>query len=282
MSTSVDKANIEFWDELCGSHLAKTIGIRDHSLASIKRFDEAYMDFYPYLQRHLNLQRLSGKRVLEIGLGYGTVGQKIAESGAEYIGLDLAAGPVKMMRHRLRLQNLAGATLRGNILNAPLESETLDYIVSIGCFHHTGDVRRCVDETYRMLKPGGTAIIMVYNKYSFRQWRFWPRQTLLTFARDSRFHRDGRGAAAEDEKAAYTALHRSLYDQHSSGMSAPETDFLSVKQLRQMFASFSTFAYHKENCDDFQLGGRLLLQRKYLLSSLGKALGLDIYIEAQK
>ena len=37
---------------------------------------------------------LKDKRALEIGLGYGSLSQKMAEAGAGYTGLDIAAGPV--------------------------------------------------------------------------------------------------------------------------------------------------------------------------------------------
>ncbi len=44
----IDKANAEFWNELCGTTMARSLGITDHSLESLKRFDEAYLAFYPY------------------------------------------------------------------------------------------------------------------------------------------------------------------------------------------------------------------------------------------
>ena len=39
---------------------------------------------------------MRGKKVLEVGLGYGSVAQRIAENGAVYTGLDIAEGPVEM------------------------------------------------------------------------------------------------------------------------------------------------------------------------------------------
>ena len=181
-NSGIDAANAEFWNELCGSHLATSLGIRDRSLESLRRFDEAYLDYYPYLVRYAKWPQLKGQKVLEVGLGYGTLGQKIAEAGAIYTGLDLAEGPVKMMNHRLRMQNLSGNSIRGNILNAPIQSGTLDYVISIGCFHHTGDVRGCIEQTFRVLKPGGTTILMLYNKFSYRQWLRWPKPTELQWS----------------------------------------------------------------------------------------------------
>jgi 2-polyprenyl-3-methyl-5-hydroxy-6-metoxy-1,4-benzoquinol methylase len=37
---------------------------------------------YPYLDKHLRLAELSGRKVLEVGLGYGSVAQRLAQHGA--------------------------------------------------------------------------------------------------------------------------------------------------------------------------------------------------------
>src|SRR5262245_59303594 len=97
----IDSRNAEFWNELCGTALARTIGISDASPQSLRRFDDAYFKLYPYLIQYVTQHALNGKQVLEIGLGYGTLGQSLAERGADYHGLDIADGPVRMMRYRL-------------------------------------------------------------------------------------------------------------------------------------------------------------------------------------
>ena len=44
-----DIRNAEFWDELCGTTFARSVGVTDASPQSLARFDAAYMEFYPYL-----------------------------------------------------------------------------------------------------------------------------------------------------------------------------------------------------------------------------------------
>src|SRR5262245_38401381 len=97
----LDDRNAAFWNELCGTGLAQTMGIADASPESLRRFDDAYFGIYPYLMDYVAPHALSGKTVLEIGLGYGTLGQRLAEQGADYHGLDISPGPVMMMRYRL-------------------------------------------------------------------------------------------------------------------------------------------------------------------------------------
>src|ERR1700745_1782108 len=88
-----DEKNIEFWDELCGTNQARQLGVTDSSPQSLERFDAWYFELYPYLFDHVRLQELVDRDVLEIGLGYGSLSQKIAESGARYVGLHIPPGP---------------------------------------------------------------------------------------------------------------------------------------------------------------------------------------------
>ena len=169
---NVDARNAAFWDELCGTTLAQTIGVTDRSPESLRRFDDAYMDLYPYLPGQLRAPRQPGEPLLEIGLGYGTVSQRLAEAGFGYHGLDIAAGPVEMVRQRLRMLEVAGAercVVQGSALEIPHPDATFGHVVSIGCLHHTGDLPKAVAEVHRVLAPGGTAMVMLYNRHSLRQ-----------------------------------------------------------------------------------------------------------------
>jgi ubiquinone/menaquinone biosynthesis C-methylase UbiE len=265
-------ANRRFWNELCGTSLACSLGITDHTTDSLRRFDEAYMGLYPYLLRHVPVGSFTGLRVLEVGLGYGTLGQKIAQSCGSYTGLDIAPGPVEMMRCRFSLQGIAGEAIQGNMLNAPFPDEYFDRVVSIGCFHHTGDTQRCLDETYRLLRPGGVAHLMIYNRFSARQWTRWPLKTVGAWVAERTFRS---GTASSPEQ-------RAAYDSDSDGTAAPETEFFSLSQLRRMLRRFRRVRLTKENFDNVTFRGRRLIPRLSVLSTMGRVLGLDIYIEAEK
>lgn len=240
----INAANKKFWDELCGTSLAMHLGINDHSIESLRLFDQTYFNLYPYLLKYVKPERMMGKKVIEIGLGYGTLGQKIAESGAEYTGLDIAAGPVKMMKYRLRMKGYSWKAIQTSMLDCPIKSESLDYVISIGCFHHTGDIKRCIDETYRVLKHGGTCIIMVYNQFSLRQWSKWPLKTFLAMIKDLGLYNQELNVSESQKKA---------YDADGDGNAASETVFLSINKLKKMFNEFSSITLYKENCDNIIL-----------------------------
>ena len=96
LQASTDVENIAFWNELCGTTLAKSLGIADDSPESLKKFDDWYLDFYRYLFDYIAFDQVSGRNVLEIGLGYGTLAQLLMERKANYHGLDIADGPVEI------------------------------------------------------------------------------------------------------------------------------------------------------------------------------------------
>jgi SAM-dependent methyltransferase len=268
----IDERNAEFWDTLCGTGAARQLGITDHSQDSIRRFDEWYFDFYPYLYRHIPFDAMKERRVLEVGLGYGTVAQRLAESGCDYTGLDIADGPVGMANYRLRLQGLAGEARRGSILAAPFDDNSFDFIVAIGCYHHTGDLQRAIDESYRLLRPGGMLIAMVYNAYSYRRWinSFIPTARYL-MAECLSVGRPQRTTSAE----------RGAYDQDMEGGAAPHTDFVSRRHLRRLCSNFDKFRGVLENID--QEKPFINRSRTELLKTRWPArCGLDIYFHAVK
>lgn len=268
----IDERNAAFWDELCGSAFAKQLGVEDASPESLRRFDAGYFEYYPYLESYVPANGLDGKRVLEIGLGYGSLSQLLAERGSDLYGLDIAAGPVAMVSERLeRLgQDPTRRIVQGSALEIPFQDGSFDYVYTIGCLHHTGDLARSVSEVRRVLRPGGTAVVMLYNRHSYRQLvqlPTWRLKTALKSGLRSRRLRE---------------LGRAAYDRNTSGEAAPHTDFTSRRQVRRLFRDFARVEIDTRNFDSLALlRGRVVLPRERLLGSpLEHRLGLDLYITA--
>ena len=260
---ALERANAAFWDVLCGWNLAQSAGITGRGEDDLRRFDELYLQMYPYLEGYVDRKQLAGKRVLEIGLGYGTLGQLVAERAREYHGVDIAAEPVAVMRRRLEWLDKDPALVRqASALELPYEPEMFDYVFSIGCLHHTGDLPRAVDEVYRVLKPGGRAVVMVYYRFALRRRSQAVRDWL----------HGRRGSEAEL---------RARYDANSSGVGPPHTDFVSRAEARKLFRRFARLRMDVRNFDNLG-GGRIYIPRERLLSTLGRVLGLDLYIVADK
>jgi len=267
-----DQHNAAFWDVLCGSQLATQLGIKDDSKESLKKFDDWYFEFYPYLYTHIPFDEMQGKKVLDVGLGYGTVAQKIAESGAHYHGLDIAKGPVDMANLRIKRNKLKGKAVQASVLDAPFEDEYFDWAIAIGCLHHTGNLTAAIKEIYRVLKPGGSAMIMVYNATSYRQFQenffgtlarvFSKPKSLLEI-----------GATSGNQKS------RGAYDTNNDGDAAPQTEFVTKKELALMCKDFSSCTITAENIGEDGIF-RKMPREKAL--KFGNRLGLDLYCRLEK
>ncbi len=272
-STVSDRQNAEFWNELCGTAAARSLGITEPSLENLRRFDEWYMNYYSYLGQYFSPKDLKGKRVLEIGLGYGTLGQVLALQGCRYHGLDIAVNPVAMMRYRFSLLGLEGGdrVQVGSALDIPYKDATFDYVYSIGCLHHTGDLRKAVGEVYRVLADGGQAIIMLYNRHSFRRMIFLPvvhlRNLLL---RRSNGH------------ARFSDWVRRYYDKNAQGEAAPYIDYVSRAEVRRLFKAYRTVRIESQNFDALKYKDEVLVARERFLNNLARIMGVDLYVTATK
>lgn len=98
----ISQQNAQFWNEFCGSALARSLKITRITPATLKKYDRAYLHKYPYLTQYAPRQTKSQQSILEIGLGFGTFGQIVAERSQRYWGIDIAQGPVELMRRRLK------------------------------------------------------------------------------------------------------------------------------------------------------------------------------------
>jgi SAM-dependent methyltransferase len=261
--SSIDERNRAFWDELCGTPAAQALGITEITPTSLAVFDDWYMAYYPYLSRYLDDLSVEGRRVLEIGLGFGTVGQALAARGAVYTGADIATGPVAMMQDRLCWLGRGdeATAVQASALELPWGDESFDAVVSIGCLHHTGDLQRSISQVHRVLRSGGRAVVMLYYRHSLRRLALGLR------------HRLSRG-----QERSFDDEMRDLYDAHAAGDGAPYTDFVSRADVKRLFSEFSHVRIDVQNFDGFRFG----IKREWFLSNLARVVGLDLYIVADK
>jgi ubiquinone/menaquinone biosynthesis C-methylase UbiE len=110
----------------------------------------------------------AGEKVLEIGCGLGTDLLQFARGGAEVTGLDLTPRGIELTRKRFDVYGLSGTFIVHDAESLPFEDASFDLVYSFGVIHHTPNTRQVVDEIYRVLKPGGKAIVMIYHRRSFK------------------------------------------------------------------------------------------------------------------
>lgn len=268
----IDEKNSIFWNEICGTLLAKSLDINDDSIESLRKFDRFYLNYYPYLLQRVPYETFKDKDILEVGLGYGTLSQLLSADCKSYTGLDIAQGPVDLVNKRVASIKHAKA-IRGNIKSAPFKDDSFDIVVAIGCYHHTGDIVKAISETHRVLRDGGKCYLMVYNKFSLRMWIRWPIETLISFLsrKTLRFEKN----IIAQSKAS---------DQNSEGDGAPETQYYSISELKELMSPyFCDLIFHLENMDEVSsFRGLNPFTRKRLLNSIGHYAGLDIYVSGMK
>ncbi len=268
----VSTANARFWSEPSGTILARSLGISSDDRESLRRFDEAYFRYYPYLKAYVDALPLETSRVLEIGLGYGSLGQYLAERSASYRAFDIAGEPVRILRQRLEFNDLRHAEVaQASALDLPLPDGSIDIVVSIGCLHHSGNLAAAIDETSRVLVNGGTALVMIYNRNSFRRLAHVARSRLRALVVGPRRSPGGLEGL------------RRKYDANLAGEAAPHTEFISAGEARRLFHGFRHVQVDRRNFDDYYyFRGRIRLRRNWFLGWVDRVLGLDLYVVAVK
>ena len=108
-----------------------------------------------------------GLRVLEIGCGLGTDGAQFAQAGAHYTGIDLTEAAIELARKRFELSGLIGEFRVADAENLDFADDSFDRVYSHGVLHHTPDTARAIAEIHRVLKPGGSGMIMLYHRGSY-------------------------------------------------------------------------------------------------------------------
>lgn len=276
----ISALNASFWDELCGTHQAIQLGVTDSSPESLKRFDDWYFSFYPYLKRHLDRAVQTRGRVLEIGLGYGSVAGFLMAHGADYFGLDIATGPVSMANLRAHHLGLTGSHAKvGNALDMPqFRDSTFNAVIAIGSLHHTGNFRLSMQEVARVTAPGGTIIGMVYSAFSLRNWKRRPREMFGALLSN---HKNTGVVIQADEQLRWFA------DHNQAGTAAPATEYFSRRALRTILSEYGRARIRCRNFDVVKIpfaggvGGNFL-RRILLATPLPWLLGLDLYFEVTR
>lgn len=117
-------------------------------------------------------------RLLDVGGGTGRGSRAI--DVPERIVVDPARG----MLTRARRQGLA--TVRGDGSRLPIADGAVDAVVITDALHHIGDQRGALEETYRVLRPGGIVLVQEFDPTTIPGRALAVGERLASF--DSEFH----------------------------------------------------------------------------------------------
>ena len=245
---------------------------RAHELGTREFFDRVeqhrYSEYAPWMPRVMAFDQFRGARLLEIGCGMGTDLLQFARGGARCIGIDLTPRSVEITRHRFDLYDFDGAFMIADGEHLPFAAETFDVVYSNGVLHHTPNTAAAIREVHRVLRPGGTAKVMLYHRNSLNYWvEIVLRRGLL---------------GGEFLRGRSTEEIMSRVIEFSDHDARPLVKVYSRKQARQLFDQFHDVTVEVEQLTRDELRVFSSLVSENLLRRLGNRFGWNVVITAKK
>jgi SAM-dependent methyltransferase len=143
----------------------------NHPVGSREFFEdlEAYrFDKLHYLPQVVDFNSFAGRELLEVGCGIGTDLVRFARGGAIVTGVDLAKTAIELAHKNFAWNGVTAKELRvANAEALPYAPASFDVVYGHGVLQYTANAPQLVAECYRVLRPGGLAIFMVYNRVSW-------------------------------------------------------------------------------------------------------------------
>jgi len=152
------------------------------------------------------IKQTGAKNILDIATGTGDLAIAMSNLNPDkIIGLDLSEGMLKVGREKIKARKLDSLIemVQGDSENLPFEDNTFDAItVSFGV-RNFENLEKGLEEIYRVLKPGGTFIIL-----EFSQPQKVPMKQLYGFY--SKYILPFLGKMISSDSSAYTYLPESV------------------------------------------------------------------------
>ena len=124
---------------------------------------------------------------------------------------------------RLKIQGLSAEVQKPDAENLPFDDQSFDVVVSFGVLHHTPDTEKALAEIFRVLKPGGRIMLMLYHRNSFAYQ--------LLFRIKSLIQPEWRGKYSDDQVNAV------------DGAENPLGKVYSKNQVSKMLGQFNNHEY---------------------------------------
>ncbi|HWS48181.1 MAG TPA: class I SAM-dependent methyltransferase [Acidimicrobiia bacterium] len=245
----------------------------DTTVETVKEFWESHVnnEYYTNEQRasdayfrdiedrryraHYNLRELfaslagSKGRLLEIGCGIGVDSIQLAKCGFDVTAVDLTESALAVAKEFAAHRDVAVDFRLGNAERLDFSDGEFDVVYSFGVLHHTPDIEKAVSEVRRVLRPGGTAYVMLYHKYS-----------LVNLV-----HR------------VFRLPYESPRDRDDH---CPVVYTFSKRSARELFGEFSDVSIHAAYPFTYGFGPLTMKTPIWLLRPLGRAMGWHLMITA--
>jgi SAM-dependent methyltransferase len=108
----------------------------------------------------------SNGRLLEVGCGIGVDSIQLAKCGFDVTAVDLTESALEVAKQFAGRRDVNINFQLGNAEGLDFPDASFDAVYSFGVLHHTPDIDKAVAEVRRVLRPGGSAYVMLYHRYS--------------------------------------------------------------------------------------------------------------------
>ncbi|RYD38698.1 MAG: metalloregulator ArsR/SmtB family transcription factor [Verrucomicrobiaceae bacterium] len=155
---------------------------------------------------------LNYKVVADLGAGEGTLAQLLAQRAEKVIAVDLSPKMVEFGQQLAVQHGLTNLEFRvGDIESPPIDDTSLDLAILSQALHHAEHPQTAVNAAFRILKPGGSLIILDLLQHNFEEARELYADRWLGFAESD--------LASMMEKAGFTRIETIVADRE---MMAPK------------------------------------------------------------
>ena len=163
---SLSESVSQYWDlNVSNWKIAKHLETGSHDF--FKEVERYRFDKLDYLPKVIDYNAYADKSVLDIGCGLATDLSRFAKGGADTTGIDIAPQAIELAKQNFELRGLNGRfeTMDGEALE--FAENSFDFVYCHTVLHFTPEPQRMIDEVLRVLKPGGTALLMTINRGSW-------------------------------------------------------------------------------------------------------------------
>lgn len=249
----------------------------------------------PHIPEIARFEDWHGKDVLDVGCGIATDGIRFARAGARYVGVDASPVALDLARRRFEVESREVTLVRGVATSLPFDDASFDLIWSHGVIHHIEQTEAAVAEFYRVLRPGGVALVMLYHRRSFNYLvtimglrRIFavlllaPRSVpvLAKVTRESPAVLEGHKQLLREHGVHYLTDRQLFLSNNTDGPGNPLAKVYTRDEARTLFGRFRVVATDVRYLNMRLYPGGEQLAHSRLGRALSKRIGWHLYVRA--
>ena len=170
MNNLKDSVVSKYWDGGWKKRNSEIEDLINSSLDDLKKKAQERLDHHmkqkgtgSMFSNEINFEKFNNKKLLNIGCGTGVEANLfLCNSSVDITAIDIANEAIKNTK-KIMNTHKRGEAIRTTAEKMPFEDNSFDIVYSSGVIHHAESIENCVNEIYRVLRPGGVAYIGLYS-----------------------------------------------------------------------------------------------------------------------